>query len=50
MMALCRSVLEGGQIALPLAGGMDEIAALREKLPARKVLFSLPENAKEYTS
>jgi predicted dehydrogenase len=50
MMALCRSVLEGGQIALPLAGGMDEIAALREKLPARKVLFSLAENAKEYTS
>jgi len=27
---------------------MDEIAALKEKLPARKVLFSLPENAKEY--
>jgi predicted dehydrogenase len=48
MMAMCRSVLEGGQIALPLTTGMDEIAALREKMPARKVLFSLPENAKEY--
>jgi predicted dehydrogenase len=48
MMALCRSVIEGGQIALPLSGGMDEIAALKEKLPSKKVLFSLPENAKEY--
>jgi predicted dehydrogenase len=48
MMALCRSVVEGGQVALPLASGLDEIAALKEKLPARKVLFSLPENAKEY--
>ncbi|MGO8698070.1 MAG: Gfo/Idh/MocA family protein [Limisphaerales bacterium] len=48
MMALCRSAIEGGQIALPLTTGMDEIAALKEKLPARKVLFSMPENAKEY--
>ena len=48
MMALCRSVIEGGQVALPLTTGMDEMAALREKLPNRKVLFSLPENAKEY--
>jgi predicted dehydrogenase len=48
MMALCRSVIEGGQIPLPLTTGMDEIAALKEKLPARKVLFSMPENAKEY--
>jgi hypothetical protein len=48
MMAFCRSVIEGGQIALPLSAGMDEIAALKEKLPARKVLFSLPESAKEY--
>jgi predicted dehydrogenase len=48
MMALCRSVIEGGQIALPLTSGMDEIGGLREKLLQRKVLFSLPENAKEY--
>jgi predicted dehydrogenase len=48
MMALCRSVLEGGQVALPLTSGMDELAALREKMPHRKVLFSMPENAKEY--
>jgi predicted dehydrogenase len=48
MMALCRSVVEGGQIALPLSAGMDEIAALKEKVPACKVLFGLPESAKEY--
>lgn len=48
MMAFCRSVIEGGQIALPLNTGMDEIAALKDTLPARRVLFSLPENAKEY--
>jgi hypothetical protein len=48
MMAMCRSVIEGGQIALPLTSGMDEIAALREKLPSKKILFSLAENAKEY--
>jgi predicted dehydrogenase len=49
-MALCRSVVEGGQIALPLAQGADELAMIKEKLPAKKVLFSMPENAKEYTS
>jgi predicted dehydrogenase len=48
MMALCRSVAQGGQIALPLTTGADELAALRDKLPQAKVLFSLPENAKEY--
>lgn len=48
MMALCRSVIEGGQVALPLTNGIDEIALLKEKLPNRKVLFSLAENAKEY--
>lgn len=48
MMALCRSVLEGGQIALPLTNGMDELAVLKEKLPGRPVLSSTPENEKEY--
>ncbi len=38
MMALCRSVLGGGQITLPLDNGMDELAALARKLPARRVL------------
>jgi predicted dehydrogenase len=48
MMALCRSAIDGGQVALPLTSEMDELAALKEKLPARRVLFSMPENAKEY--
>ncbi len=48
MMALCRSVVEGGQIQLPLSSGSDEIAALREKLPAKRVLFGLTDSAKEY--
>jgi hypothetical protein len=48
MMALCRSAIEGGQIALPLVSGMDEMAALKAALPRRKVLFSMAENAKEY--
>jgi predicted dehydrogenase len=48
VMGLCRSVVEGGQIALPLTTGMDELSALKAKLPAAKVLFSSPVNAKEY--
>jgi len=47
-MGLYRSVTEGGQIALPLAEGADELAALRAKLPSGKVLLSFAENAKEY--
>lgn len=47
-MALCRSVLEGGQVALPLTSGLDEIAALKQKLPEKKVMLAFPENAKEY--
>ena len=46
--ALLRSATEGGQVALPLTEGKDEMAALKAKVPDRKVLFSLPENAKEY--
>ncbi len=48
MMGLCRSVAQGGQIALPLTSGQDEVAALKAKVPAQKVLLSMPENAKEY--
>ena len=48
MAALYRSAAEGGQIALPLTGGLDEIALLKDKVPARKVLFSIPDSAKEY--
>ena len=45
---LYRSVIEGGQIALPLASGMDELAGLKAKVPDRKVLMTLAESAKEY--
>jgi predicted dehydrogenase len=46
--ALYRSAIDGGQIALPLPGGMDEIDGLRREVPGRKVLMTLPESAKEY--
>jgi predicted dehydrogenase len=45
---LYRSVIDGGQIALPLTSGMDELAGLRGKVPDRKVLMTLAESAKEY--
>ena len=47
-MALCRSVLDGGQVALPLEEGMDEMKALQDRVPDRKVLVSCPGNADEY--
>ena len=47
-MALCRSVTEGGQVALPLTTTADEIDMLRESVPNRKVLLSMSANAKEY--
>ena len=48
MMAMARSAALGGQVALPLSGGMDEAALLKEKVPAAKVLLSFPGNQKEY--
>jgi len=48
IMALCRSVIRRGQVALPLSDGMDELAALQAVLPADKVLCSSPVNAAEY--
>jgi hypothetical protein len=50
MMAICRSVVKGGQVALPLVEGADEIALMRKHLPDKKVLLSMPENAKEYAA
>ncbi len=38
---LYRSVIEGGQIALPLTSGMDELSGLKTKVPARKVPHDL---------
>ena len=48
MMALCRSVVDGGQVPLPLTGVMDEIQALFARLAGRRVWLSNPGNAKEY--
>ena len=48
MMALCRSVVNGGQVALPLTDAADEIEMLKAHLADRKVLLSTPVNAKEY--
>ncbi len=45
---LYRSVIEGGQIALPLTSGSDELAGLKAKVPDRRVLMTLAESAKEY--
>jgi len=48
MMGICRSVVDGGQVALPLAEGADEIAAMREKLSDKPVLPAHPDHAVEF--
>jgi predicted dehydrogenase len=48
MAGLMRSVIEGGQIALPLKKGMDELKTLQEAMPDKRVLYSFPEMEKEY--
>ena len=48
MSGLYRSAIDGGQIALPLTSGMDEIEGLKAKVPPKKVLMTLAESAKEY--
>jgi predicted dehydrogenase len=48
MMGLCRSAAQGGQVALPLEGGANEIEMLKATLPESRVLVSMPANAKEY--
>jgi predicted dehydrogenase len=48
MMGLCRSVVKGGQAALPLSEPTDEIADLKRHLGEQRVLLSSPVNAKEY--
>ncbi len=47
-MAFCRSVVEGGQIALPLTSGADEINALRDKLTDKPVLLASPDHLEEF--
>ncbi len=48
MMGLCRSVIEGGQIQLPLTTGMNELAVLSKKFPLRPVQLSLSSSAEHY--
>lgn len=49
-MALCRSAASGGQVALPLVSAANELDLLKASLSDRKVLLSMPANAKEYLS
>jgi len=48
MMGICRSIVEGGQVALPLTEGVDELAGLREKLGDKPVLPAHPDHAAEF--
>jgi hypothetical protein len=48
MLALQRSACEGGQVALPLAGGADEQALLKARIADRPVLVSCEQNKKEF--
>lgn len=48
MMAMCQSVIEGGQISLPLTDGGNELGALRETLGNKSVLFGHPDHMAEF--
>ena len=48
MMGMVRSVVERGQVALPLSAGPDEFDALAKILPEKPVLLSSEGNRKEY--
>ncbi len=50
MMAMCRSVAERGQVALPLTAPADELGLIKSAVPEKKVLVSSPVNAKEYSA
>jgi hypothetical protein len=47
-MGMLRSVVQRGQIKLPLAAGEPEIEALKKVLPAQPVLVSSDVHRKEY--
>jgi hypothetical protein len=49
MMGMCRSAVDGGQVALPLTGTRDELEDLRKKLSGSKVLLASPDHAAEYS-
>ena len=48
MLALQRSAAQGGQVALPLATGVDEQALLKAKVDGQRVLVSFEQNRKEF--
>jgi predicted dehydrogenase len=48
MMAMCRSVAERGQVALPLTAAANEIELIKAAVPDKRVILSTPGNAKEY--
>lgn len=48
MLALQRSAVEGGQIAIPLAQPADEQALLKAKLSEKPVMVSCEQNKKEF--
>jgi hypothetical protein len=47
-MAMLRSVVERGQVKLPLGPGEPELEVLRKVLPDQRVLLSSEGNRKEY--
>jgi predicted dehydrogenase len=49
MAGLLRSVIDGGQVALPLTDGRNELEELRKKLAGSKVLLASPDHAAEYS-
>lgn len=49
MMGMFRGAALGGQIALPLTEGINELEALKKKIPDATLLVTLEESKKEYT-
>lgn len=49
MMGMCRSAVDGGQVAMPLEGGRNEIEDLRKALGSSQVLLASPDHAAEYS-
>jgi predicted dehydrogenase len=48
MMGICRSIIERGQVALPLGDGPAEMEELAKIVPEKPVLLSMEANRKEY--
>ena len=48
MAGMCQSVIKGGQIALPLTIGMDEIVELKASMSDDQVLLGAPIHAEEF--